>query len=82
MEIPVKVEVLAEYHKLGDFYSHISRLPRLVNISDIKLITDAKSTKGKTSTGLINATFTARTFASASQQDINATQAVQDKQGK
>ena len=79
VEIPVKVEVLAEYHKLGDFYSHISRLPRLVNISDIKLITDAKSTKGKVSSGLINATFTARTFASASQQDIAATQAEQGK---
>ena len=79
VEIPVKVEVLAEYHKLGDFYSHISRLPRLVNISDIKLITDAKSTKGKVGSGLINATFTARTFASASQQDVAATQAEQGK---
>jgi len=82
VEIPVKVEVLAEYHKLGDFYSHISRLPRLVNISDIKLITDAKSSKGKVGSGLINATFTARTFASASQQDIAATQAAQGNQGK
>jgi type IV pilus assembly protein PilO len=82
VEIPVKVEVLAEYHKLGDFYSHISRLPRLVNISDIKLITDTKSSKGKDGSGLINATFTARTFASASQQDIAATQAVQGNQGK
>jgi type IV pilus assembly protein PilO len=79
VEIPVKVEVLAEYHKLGDFFSHISRLPRLVNISDIKLITDAKSSKGKVGSGLINATFTARTFASASQQDIAA---AQDNQGK
>ncbi len=76
VEIPVKVEVLAEYHKLGDFYSHISRLPRLVNISDIKLITDTKSSKGKVGSGLISASFTARTFASASQQDIAATQAV------
>jgi type IV pilus assembly protein PilO len=79
VEIPVKVEVLAEYHKLGDFFSHISRLPRLVNISDIKLITDAKSSKGKVGSGLINATFTARTFASASQQDIAAAQGNQGK---
>ena len=82
VEIPVKVEVLAEYHKLGDFYSHISRLPRLVNISDIKLITDTKSAKGTAGSGLINATFTARTFASASQQDIAATEAAQGKKGK
>jgi type IV pilus assembly protein PilO len=81
VEIPVNVEVMAEYHKLGDFYSHISRLPRLVNISDIKLIADTKSAKGEAG-GLINATFTARTFASASQQDIDATQNAQGKQGK
>ncbi len=79
VEIPVKVEVLAEYHKLGDFYSHISRLPRLVNISDIKLMADTKSSEGKAGSGLINATFTARTFASASQQDIAATQGNQGK---
>ena len=82
VEIPVNVEVLAEYHKLGDFYSHISRLPRLVNISDIKLIADTKSAKGTPGSGLINATFTARTFASASQQDIDASKAAQGKKAK
>ncbi|UCD36412.1 MAG: type 4a pilus biogenesis protein PilO [Nitrospiraceae bacterium] len=63
VEIPVKVNVLAEYHKLGDFYSHISRLPRLVNISDINLKT--KTVKGQEAPGIIDAEFTARTFASA-----------------
>ncbi len=82
VEIPVNVEVLAEYHKLGDFYSHISRLSRLVNISDIKLIADTKFSKDKAGSGLINATFTARTFASASQQDIAATQSAQGNKSK
>ena len=59
VEIPVKVEVLTGYHRLGDFFSHISRLPRLVNISQIKL--NRKSQKGR---GLIKGTFLARTFAS------------------
>ncbi|UCH80437.1 MAG: type 4a pilus biogenesis protein PilO [Nitrospiraceae bacterium] len=82
VEIPVNVEVIAEYHKLGDFYSHISRLPRLVNISDIQLMTDTKASKEKAGSGLINASFTARTFASANQQDIAASQAAQGNAGK
>ena len=65
VEIPVKVEVLAEYHRLGAFFSHISRLPRLVNISDIVL-----RVKGQESIGIIKASFTARTFASVSSQDL------------
>ncbi len=65
LEIPVSVKVVAEYHKLGDFFSHISRLPRLVNISDIEL--KASNKPGMEDTGIINADFTARTFASVSQ---------------
>jgi type IV pilus assembly protein PilO len=65
VEIPVKVKVLAEYHKLGDFFSHISRLPRLVNISDIVL--KVSNRKGLEDKGIIDADFTARTFASVSQ---------------
>jgi len=67
VEIPVDVEVLTEYHRLGDFFSHISRLPRLVNISDISL--RGKDGEAK---GIINAKFTARTFASVKQSDLPA----------
>jgi len=70
VEIPVKVNVLAEYHKLGDFFSHISRLPRLVNISNIVL--KVKDIKGQEGNGIINADFTARTFASVSQASSQA----------
>lgn len=63
VEIPVDVEVITEYHKLGDFYSHVSRLPRLVNISDMEIT--AGRTTDAASRGIINAKFTARTFASA-----------------
>ena len=65
VEIPVDVEVLTEYHRLGDFFSHISRLPRLVNISNINL--RGKDGEAK---GIINAKFTARTFASVKQDDL------------
>ncbi|RJR20579.1 MAG: hypothetical protein C4581_03145 [Nitrospiraceae bacterium] len=66
IEIPVKVEVLAEYHRLGDFLSQISRLPRLVNISDMTL--KAKTVKGQEEKGMIGVEFTARTFASVEQE--------------
>ncbi|MBI4848259.1 MAG: type 4a pilus biogenesis protein PilO [Nitrospirae bacterium] len=75
VEIPVKVEVLTGYHNLGVFFSHISRLPRLVNISDIDL--RVKERKGKEGAGLIDANFTARTFASISPDDV-----VEPKEGK
>lgn len=61
VEIPVAVEVITGYHQLGAFFSHISRLQRLVNISDIKL--DVK--KSSLGDDRITAKFTARTFASA-----------------
>lgn len=77
VEIPVKVEVLTEYHKLGNFLSHISRLPRLVNISNIVLQTRKR---GKEDTGsIINAKFTARTFASTSEQERIMNQAAKAK---
>lgn len=60
VEIPVTVEVMTDYHQLGAFFSHISRLQRLVNISDIKLDVK-KESRGDTS---IYARFKARTFAS------------------
>ncbi|MBI5663847.1 MAG: type 4a pilus biogenesis protein PilO [Nitrospirae bacterium] len=66
VEIPVKVEVLAEYHRLGDFLSQISRLPRLVNITDMSL--KVKEGKGQEGRGIIGADFTARTFASVVQE--------------
>lgn len=67
VEIPVKVTVLAEYHRLGDFFSHISRLPRLVNISNIVLkVSTKKELEGK---GVITADFIARTFASVSEEN-------------
>lgn len=80
VEIPVKVEVLAAYHNLGVFFSHISRLPRLVNISDIDL--SIKAQKGKEKDGLITAAFTARTFASISADEIVKGEEGKDKKEK
>jgi len=61
VEIPVNVEVMTEYHKLGVFFSHISRLPRLVNITGINLSKESQQDRDR---GIITAKFVARTFAS------------------
>lgn len=58
-EIPVKVEVTGGYHDLGVFFSYVSKLTRIVNISDIKM-GKVKVEKG---IPVIQASFTATTFA-------------------
>jgi type IV pilus assembly protein PilO len=68
VEIPVRVEVMAQYHKLGDFFSHISRLPRLVNISGIEIMADSQASNS--SRGLISARFMALTFASVTEAEL------------
>lgn len=37
VEIPVSVEVAGGYHALGVFFDKISKLPRIVNVSNIKM---------------------------------------------
>jgi type IV pilus assembly protein PilO len=59
-EIPVKVEVNGGYHDLGVFFSHISKLTRIVNISDIKM----GGVKIERGSPVIQTSFTATTFAS------------------
>jgi len=66
VEIPVSVEVTTGYHNLGIFFSHISKLPRIVNIKDINLSSKRSTGKGE---NLITAKFTAVTFASVSPEE-------------
>lgn len=58
VEIPVQVEVLGGYHDLGMFYSHISQLRRIVNISSITINPPKKGTAD-----LLEASFIASTFS-------------------
>jgi len=62
VRIPVKVEVSTSYHNLGSFSSHISRLPRIVNISDIKLTNPVV----KEGAQQLHASFIATTFSATS----------------
>jgi type IV pilus assembly protein PilO len=62
-EIPVQIEVVTGYHNLGDFYSQISRLSRIVNISGLRITVKGKSQND--SKDLNTATFTAVTFVAS-----------------
>lgn len=46
-EVPIIVQVVGQFHAVGEFFDHIGRLPRIVSISAIKMDV---TTKDKTST--------------------------------
>jgi type IV pilus assembly protein PilO len=58
-EIPVNVEVAGGYHALGMFFDRVSKLPRIVNISGLRM-TNAKLEREKLS---IQTAFVATAFA-------------------
>lgn len=65
-EIPVKVELTGSYHSLGYFFSSLTKLNRIVNLSDIKL-GDPKM--GKDSATL-KISFTATTFSAIPEEEM------------
>jgi len=65
-EIPVKVELAGGYHSLGYFFSSLTTLNRIVNISDIK-ISDPKPEKEN---ALVKISFTATTFSVVPEEEI------------
>ncbi len=58
-EIPVKVELTGSYHNLGYFFSSLTKLNRIINLSDIKL-GEPKTEKEKI---IVRVAFTATTFS-------------------
>jgi type IV pilus assembly protein PilO len=67
-EIPVSVEVEGTYHNLGYFLSSLTRLNRIVNISNMKLASP-KMVKGE---NLLSASFKAATFTAISEAEATA----------
>lgn len=65
VEIPVKMEIVGGYHDLGVFFSHISRLKRIVNISKIKIDSHKKAEEAH----LIQSVFTASTFSAVERSE-------------
>jgi type IV pilus assembly protein PilO len=72
-EIPVKVDLSGSYHSLGYFFSSLTKLNRIVNISDIK-ISDPKPEKEN---ALDKISFTATTFSIVPEEEIEKKQANQ-----
>jgi type IV pilus assembly protein PilO len=65
-EIPVRVELSGSYHNLGYFFSSLTRLNRIVNISDIK-IANPKQEKG---VAIDSISFIATTFSAIPEEEI------------
>jgi type IV pilus assembly protein PilO len=61
-EIPVKIELTGSYHNLGDFFSNLTRLNRIINLSEIRL---SQPTKEKEKV-IVRVAFTATTFSAIS----------------
>lgn len=57
-EVPVSVSVRGSYHRLARFFSSLTKLPRIVNIADIKM--GAPSLQGDEA--VLGITFSAKTF--------------------
>jgi len=67
-EIPVSVDVEGTYHNLGYFLSSLTKLNRIVNISDMKL-GSPKIVKGE---NFLSASFKASTFSAIPEADAAA----------
>lgn len=65
-EIPVRVELEGSYHNLGHFFSNITSLNRIVNISNLKLT--EQETAG--SNAILKINFTATTFSAVPEDEI------------
>jgi len=65
-EIPVMVELQGSYHSIGYFFSSLTKLNRIVNVSDIKL-SDPKPEKGS---AVLKISFTATTFSAVPEEEI------------
>ena len=64
-EIPVKVELTGSYHNLGYFFSSLTKLNRIINLSDIKL-SEPKTEKEKV---IVRVAFTATTFSAVPEEE-------------
>ena len=67
-EIPVAVELSGSYHNLGIFFSRLTKLNRIVNISDIKM----GGPQPQRSEAIVRISFKATTFSAISDKEAAA----------
>ncbi|MFQ5802030.1 MAG: type 4a pilus biogenesis protein PilO [Candidatus Methylomirabilales bacterium] len=66
--IPIKIKAEGNYHALGHFFEQVSRMERIVNITDLKL-NQAKKPRRKTRESTISGEFTATTYTFGGTQE-------------
>jgi len=66
-EIPVKVELIGSHHNLGYFFSSLTKLNRIVNISDIKL----GDPKPERENAILKISLTATTFSALPEEELS-----------
>lgn len=67
-EIPVEVEMRGSYHRFGQFFSRITRLPRIVNISGLSM-KPADEKFQKKQTKILHVSFIAKTYSIIPEQE-------------
>ncbi len=67
-EIPVDVEMRGSYHRFGQFYSRITRLPRVVNISGISMKPAEEKFQQKQAK-ILHVSFIAKTYSLIPEQE-------------
>jgi type IV pilus assembly protein PilO len=66
-EWPIDMEVVGTYHNMGSFLDKIRQLPRIVNITNLRLATRASEGELAFSAS-VGATYTATTFVYKEEQ--------------
>lgn len=75
-EIPVKIELSGDYHSLGYFFSNLTKLNRIINVSDIKL-SEPRPERNK---AILKISFTATTFSAVPEEELEKKRGIK-KQG-
>ncbi len=60
--VPIKIRAQGTYHALGHFFEQVSKMERIVNITDMKLDQVDRRKKGTVEKATIQGEFTATTF--------------------
>jgi len=69
-EIPVNVEMRGIYHRIGQFFSNITRLERIVNLNNVSMKSTGKISRKGSAT--LAVTFTAVTYSSIPEAEKKA----------
>ncbi len=74
-EIPVKIELSGSYHNLGYFFSSLTKLDRIVNLSDIKF----SDPKPERENAILKISFNATTFSAVPEEEMGKQQTEKPK---